>query len=174
MSAIQYLSNMKTKVLDSNQIQQKINRLAYQLLENNYEESEVYIVGIAERGFFLAERIAAVLESISNLKVHLGKIKLNKNDPMDGSIECAFDKKKLSGKVVLLVDDVVNSGKTLIYAVNYFLKFPLKKLRTVVLIDRKHNKFPVKADFVGVSLSTTLQEHVSVELGNGSDSVFLQ
>ena len=165
---------MKTMVLNSNQIQQKINRLAYQLLENNYEESEVYIVGIAERGFLLAERIATVLESISNLKVHLGKIKLNKNDPMDGSIECAFDNEKLSGKVVLLVDDVVNSGKTLIYAVNYFLKFPLKKLRTVVLIDRKHNKFPVKADFVGVSLSTTLQEHVSVELGNGSDSVFLQ
>ena len=174
MPAIQYLSIMKTKVLNSNQIQQKINRLAYQLHENNYEEHEVYIVGIAERGFLLAERIATVLESISNLKVHLGKIKLDKSNPMDGSIECDFDNEKLSGKVVLLVDDVVNSGKTLIYAVNYFLKFPLKKLRTVVLIDRKHNNFPVRVDFVGVSLSTTLQEHVSVELGNGSDSVFLQ
>ena len=165
---------MKTKVLSSDQIQQKINRLAYQLLENNYEEGEVYIVGIAERGFLLAERIANVLENISNLKVHLGKIKLDKNNPMDGTVDCNLDNQNMDGKVVLLVDDVVNSGRTLIYAVNYFLRIPLKKLRTVVLIDRKHNNFPVRADFVGVSLSTTLQEHVSVELGKGSDSVFLQ
>ena len=165
---------MKTEVLDSVQIEQKINRLAYQLYENNYEEKEVYIAGIAERGFLLAERIAKVLRSISNLKVHLGKIKIDKKDPMNTAIECTLDDKKLPGEVVLLVDDVVNSGRTLVYAVNYFLQFPLKKLRTIVLIDRKHNNFPVKVDYVGISLSTTLQEHVSVELGNGADSVFLQ
>lgn len=174
MKTNQYPLTMKTKVLDKVQIEQKINRLAYQLYENNFEEKEVFIVGIADRGFVLAERIGVVLQNISHLKIHIGKIKMDKDNPMNTDIYCSLDMKKLSGKVVFLVDDVVNSGRTLVYAVNHFLKVSLKKLRTIVLIDRKHNNFPVRADFVGVSLSTTLQEHVSVELGGEADAVYLQ
>jgi len=115
-----------------------------------------------------------VLESISPMKVRLGKIEINKKDPLCEVIKFPLSDVELRHKVVFLVDDVINSGKTLIYAVKHFLKVPVKKLRTVVLVDRSHNIFPVKADYVGISLSTTLQEHVTVELGKGKDVVYLQ
>lgn len=165
---------MKTIVLSKRQIEQKINRIAHEIYENNFEESEIIVAGIATRGYILAKRIAKVLESISPIKVQLGKIEINKKDPLSEVIKFPMTDVELHHKSVFLVDDVINSGRTLIYAVKHFLKVPVKKLRTVVLVDRGHNIFPVKADYVGISLSTTLQEHVTVELGKGKDIVYLQ
>jgi len=165
---------MKTPILNNKQIEQKINRLAHQVLENNHEESEIIIAGIASRGFVLAKRIATILQDISNIKVHVEEIKVNKETPIKSKVNFPFADKELEGKVVFVVDDVVNSGRTLIYAVRHFLTVPVKKLRTLVLVDRGHNKFPIRADYVGISLATTLQEHVSVEFSKGKDAVYLQ
>ena len=165
---------MKTVVLNKRQIEQKIDRLAHEIYENNFEEDEIIVAGIAARGYILAKRIAKVLESISPMKVQLGKIEINKKDPLSDTIKFPLTDDELHHKVIFLVDDVIDSGQTLIYAVKYFLRVPVKKLRTVVLVNRSHNMFPIKADYVGISLSTTLQEHVTVELAKGKDEVYLQ
>lgn len=164
---------MKTKVLSTAQIEQKINRLAHQLYENNYNEKDIVVLGIVDRGYVLAKRIVKVLNEISDMKVHLGEVKVNKQDPMNGEITFSLENSELKDKVVFLVDDVINSGKTMIYVVNEILKVPVNKLRTLVLVDRKHNSYPIRADYVGVSLSTTLQEHVVVNLDEGRDVVEL-
>ena len=154
----------KTKVLDKNQLQQKLDRLAWQIYEQNYKEKEIIIAGIANRGVLLANNIAEKIRKISSIKVKLTTIKVDKDNPYNKDIQVDIDEKEYKNKVLILVDDVLNSGKTLIYGSKYFLSVPLKKLSTVVLVDRNHNRFPIKADFVGLSLSTTLKEHISVEL----------
>ena len=154
----------KTLVLDKKQVQQKLDRLAWQIYEQNYKEKEIIIAGIADRGVFLAKKLADKLIEISNIKVKLAAIKVDKDNPFYKDIEVDIQEKEYKNKVIILVDDVLNSGKTLMYGAKYFLSVPLKRLSTIVLVDRNHNRFPIKADFVGLSLSTTLKEHISVEL----------
>ena len=154
----------KTLVLNKQQLQQKIDRLAWQIYEQNYKEKEIIIAGIANRGVLIAKKIAKKLTEISAIKVKLATIKLDKDNPFYKDIEVDISEKDYKNKVLILVDDVLNSGKTLMYGAKYFLSVPLKKLSTIVLVDRNHNRFPIKADFVGLSLSTTLKEHISVEL----------
>jgi len=165
---------MKTIVLTPEQIEQKILRLAYQLYENNHEEKEIVIAGINGRGYILAQWLSRILRDISPLKVILGELKIDKDNPLSELITFSISDKELEGKVVLVVDDVVNSGKTLIHGVKHFLSFPTKKLRTLVMVDRSHNTYPVRADYIGISLSTSLREHVSVELEKGKATVYLQ
>ena len=154
----------KTLVLNKQQLQQKIDRLAWQIYEQNYKEKEIIIAGIANRGVLIAKKIAKKLTKISDIKVKLATIKVDKDNPFYKDIEVDISEKDYKNKVLILVDDVLNSGKTLMYGAKYFLSVPLKKLSTIVLVDRNHNRFPIKADFVGLSLSTTLKEHISVEL----------
>ena len=154
----------KTLVLDKKQVQQKLDRLAWQIYEQNYKEKEIIIAGIADRGVLLAKKLADKLMEISNIKVKLSAIKVDKDHPFYKDIEVDIQEKEYKNKVIILVDDVLNSGKTLMYGAKYFLSVPLKRLSTIVLVDRNHNRFPIKADFVGLSLSTTLKEHISVEL----------
>jgi len=151
-------------VLNKKQLAQKIDRLAWQVYEQNYKEQEIIIAGIAKRGMIIATRIAEKLADISAIKIKLVTIRLDKDNPYNKDIEVDISEKEYKNKVLILVDDVLNSGKTLIYGSKYFLSVPLKKLSTLVLIDRNHNRFPIKADFVGLSLSTTLKEHIDVEL----------
>lgn len=165
---------IKTQVLNSKQIQQKINRIAYEIYENNYDEKEIIIAGIAGNGYLLADRIDGVLKNISPIKTKLIEIIIDKEDPISSKIEIAVSEKELKNKVIILVDDVLNSGKTLIFGAKPFLTSPVKRLTTVVLVDRGHNRYPIKADFVGVSLSTTLQEHITVEINKkGKEAVYL-
>ena len=154
----------KTLVLDKKQLQQKLNRLAWQIYEQNHKEKEIIIAGIVDRGVLLAKKIVEKLREISDIKVKLATIKVDKDNPFYKDIEVDISEKDYKNKVLILVDDVLSSGKTLMYGAKYFLSVPLKKLSTIVLVDRNHNRFPIKADFVGVSLSTTLKEHISVEL----------
>ncbi len=164
----------KTKILDASQINQKINRMAYQIYENNFKEKELLIVGIEGNGYKVAERLVTVLSSISSIKTKLGKITLNKENPWLQEPKIDFSQKDFENKSIILVDDVLNSGKTLIYAVKLLLSKPVKQLHTLVLVDRSHRRFPVKADFVGLSLSTTLQERIDTDFSKkGKEAVYL-
>lgn len=164
----------QTLILNSKQIQQKINRIAYEIYENNYDEKEIIVAGIANNGFLLAKRIVAVLETISPIKTKLIEIVLNKKNPLSAEIKIALSEKEMHNKVIILVDDVLDSGRTLIFGAKPFLSSPVKRLTTAVLVDRGHNRYPIKADFVGLSLSTTLQEHITVEINKkGKEVVYL-
>src|SRR3954468_15808270 len=153
----------KVKILSTLQIRQKINRLAFEVYENNFSEKEILVVGIDGNGYKVAGQIADTLKEISPLKVKLGKITVNKEEPWKGEPRVDFTEKEYVNKTVVLVDDVLNSGKTLMYAVKLFLDKPVKKINTVILVDRSHTRFPVKADFVGLTLSTTLQERIEAD-----------
>jgi pyrimidine operon attenuation protein/uracil phosphoribosyltransferase len=148
--------------------------MAYEIYETNYSEKELLLVGIEGNGYKVAERIEEILKKISPLKVKLCKIKLDKENPWLAEPEYDFTEKDYKNKAVVLVDDVLNSGKTLMYAVKLFLDKPLKRLSTLILVDRSHTRYPVKADYVGLSLSTTLQEHISADFSKkGKETVYL-
>ncbi|MBR9831629.1 phosphoribosyltransferase family protein [Acidiluteibacter ferrifornacis] len=165
----------KTLILDHDRIIQKVNRIAYQIFEDNYTEKEIIIAGIAPKGFQFAELLSETLKSISKIKIQLVELKIKKDNPIDSKIELSLNEKDLSEKVIIVVDDVLNSGRTLIYGVNYFLNGPIKKLSTAVLVNRNHRRFPISADYVGVSLSTTLQDHVEVFFSpSGTHTVHLK
>ncbi len=165
----------RIEILNAKQIQKKLNRLAYEVYENNISEKEMLIAGVDGNGFTIAKRLEEILNKISPLKTRLGKITINKENPMDEAPELDFTEKDFKNKSVLIVDDVLNSGKTLIYATKVFLTCPVKKMHTIVLVDRSHNRYPVKADYVGISLSTTLQEHVIADLSKkGKEVVYLE
>jgi len=167
------MENVKTLILSAIQVEQKIQRIAHQILEKNYDEKEIVLIGIANRGYLLAEKINAALQNITKIKVTLHKLKLHKDKPLDNDVDFSTDLDYLNNKSIILIDDVLNSGRTLIYATRYILESKLKYLTTVVLVDRKHRKFPIKANFVGLTLSTTLQEHISVDFKEGEIKVFL-
>lgn len=164
----------KVKILDTVQIGQKINRLAFEVYENNFSEKELLVVGIDGNGYKVAKHIAEKLKKISPLKINLGNIKMNKDKPWEGTPVMDFQEKDFVNKTVILVDDVLNSGKTLMYAVKLFLDKPVKKIHTVILVDRSHTRFPVKADYVGLTLSTTLQEHIEADFSvKNKEAVYL-
>ena len=118
------------------------------------------------------KKIKSAIEEISNINPLLCKVEINKNKPTS-SVTTSISPNDYKGKSLVLVDDVLNSGTTLIYGVKHFLEVPLKKLKTAVLIDRNHKKYPVKADFKGISLSTSLQEHVQVVFEEKGDCAYL-
>ena len=167
------MGNLKTLILSATQVEQKIQRIAHQILEKNYDEKEIVLIGIANRGYLLAEKINTTLQSITEIKVTLHKLKLHKDKPLDNDVDFSADLDYLNNKSIILIDDVLNSGRTLIYATRYILESDIKYLTTVVLVDRKHRKFPIKANFVGLTLSTTLQEHISVDFKEDGMEVFL-
>lgn len=153
---------MESIILNNTQIEQKITRIAYQIYESNLEQKELIIAGIADNGFILAKRIQKVLQEISPLKVAICEVKINKKKPLN-LITTSLNTEEYQNKSLVLVDDVLNSGTTLMYVVKHFLEVPLKQFKTAVLVDRNHKKYPVKADFKGISLSTSLREHVQVD-----------
>ena len=163
---------LKNIILDHQEIEHKIKRIAYQIYETFLEEEEIVIAGIATNGYLIAEKICVVLQSISPLKISLCEVKIDKQNPF-ATITTSLPREVYSNKGLVLVDDVLNSGTTLIYGVKHFLEVPLKKLKTAVLIDRNHKKYPVKADFKGISLSTSLQEHVQVVFEEKGDYAYL-
>lgn len=159
------MENRGTLILNHREIEQKIRRIAYQLYEHNSNETELILAGIMSAGFELATKLEGVLSDISPLDIKLCKLDIDKANPLAGA-KSSLSKKDYENKVVVLTDDVLNSGSTLIYGAKHFLEVPLKKLQTVVLVDRSHKKFPIKADFKGISLSTSLNEMVEVSFGN--------
>ena len=163
----------KLKILGVLEIDQKIKRLAWQLYENNVSEKEIIVVGISERGLILAKKLVSFIEKISKIKTKLASLELDKDNPYNKEVTFNLEEKEYAEKVVVLVDDVLNSGKTLMYAAKHFLTTPLTKLSILVLVDRNHNRYPIKADYVGLSLATTLQEYISVKLKGLNKGVYL-
>jgi pyrimidine operon attenuation protein/uracil phosphoribosyltransferase len=161
----------KLQILNTLQIRQKINRLAYEVYENNFAEKALLVVGIDGNGYKVAAQLAEKIEEISSIKIKLCKITVDKEKPWDKEPKVDFTEKDYANKTVILVDDVLNSGKTLMYAVKLFLDKPVKKINTVILVDRSHTSFPVKADFVGLTLSTTLQERIEADFSKKNKEV---
>ncbi|WP_439127789.1 phosphoribosyltransferase domain-containing protein [Polaribacter sp.] len=159
-------------ILNTAQINQKIKRIAYQIYESNVNEKEVVIAGIIGNGYTFAKKIANILEQISPLTITLCEVKINKKKPLE-TITTSLEIKDYKNKSLVLVDDVLNSGTTLIYGIKHFLDVPLKRFKTAVLVNRNHKKYPVKADFKGISLSTSIKEHVQVEFFNNQAKAYL-
>jgi len=136
-------------------------RMAYEILENNYEENELILAGIRESGSVIARNIQHLLHEIKDISTELLMISLDKKFPEDVLLSRSTS---FENKVVILIDDVSNSGKTLMYALKPFLSSYPKKIQTLVLVERTHKAFPVKPDYVGLSVATTLQEHIYVEV----------
>ena len=150
-------------ILNHDEINHKIRRIAFQIYESNVYETEVILAGIDRNGYIFAEKLKAILEDISDINVILCKVSIDKKQPQN-NIKTSLSTQEYENKSLVLVDDVLNSGTTLIYGVKHFLDVPLKRFKTAVLINRNHKKYPVKADFKGISLSTSLHEHVNVVL----------
>jgi pyrimidine operon attenuation protein/uracil phosphoribosyltransferase len=162
------------QILTHHQIERKIARIAHQIHEHNYEEKAIVIAGIASRGYVFAQKVAAVLDNISNLNVTLSELNIDKDNPHEEhAIGFSINPEQLTEQSVVLADDVLNSGRTLIYGVRYLLAYPLKQLKIAVLVDRSHKRYPVHIDYTGLSLSTTLKEHVSVEFSSDGDRAYL-
>jgi pyrimidine operon attenuation protein / uracil phosphoribosyltransferase len=160
-------------ILNHQQIKNKTLRIAYQIFETFVDEKHIIIAGISQNGFIFANKIAIALREISDLEITLCEVFIDKQNP-NSIIKTSLSKSEYENKGLVLVDDVLNSGTTLIYGVKHFLEAPLKKFKTAVLVDRNHKKYPVKADFKGVSLSTSSLEHVQVMFQKNNDIAFLQ
>jgi pyrimidine operon attenuation protein/uracil phosphoribosyltransferase len=148
-------------ILTNEQIQNKTKRIAYQIYEANWDEKEIVVAGIQGNGYIFAKNIANIIENISSIKVVLVEVLIDKKKPIK-PINTDVTPDLYKNKALILVDDVLNSGTTLMYGVKHFLEVPLKRFNTAVLVNRNHKKYPVKADFKGISLSTSMKEHVSI------------
>jgi pyrimidine operon attenuation protein / uracil phosphoribosyltransferase len=152
---------MKNYILTKEVAARKLHRMAYEILENNYDEPHLILAGIRESGSVIARNIQQILTEIAGLKTQLVTIALDKKLPKEVVVSEKID---FTNKVVILIDDVSNSGKTLSFALKPFLDFQPKKIQTLVLVERSHKGFPVQPDYVGLSVSTTIQEHIYVEV----------
>ena len=160
------------KILTNSQIKRKIKRISLQIIESNVEEKEVVLAGIEQNGFLLAKELNKMITEFSNLNIKLCSLKIDKKNPLN-NISTSLNSSEYKNKSIVVVDDVLNSGSTLMYAVKHFLDTELRQLKTAVLVDRNHKKFPIKADFKGVSLSTSIQNHVKVQFDKNSIEAFL-
>ena len=161
-------------ILSQLEIDQKITRLAHQIIENTFEQETLYIGGICGNGIQLAEKIKEIILNHSSQKIIVFEISLNKSEPWSEPISLSVQQETLKNGYILLVDDVINSGKTMQYALVKLLEQATKAIKTVALVDRQHRRYPIKADFVGISLSTTLKERVEVELSDKNSHAFLK
>ncbi len=154
-------------ILTQKQTLQKIKRIAYEIYENNFTEQEIILAGIYDKGYRLAQLLQEEFNAIAPLRANLVKVSLDKFLPLQGDIQLDCPPEMLHNKCIVLIDDVLNTGRTMIYSLKPFLSMEIKKLQTAVLVDRNHKLFPVSADYVGYALSTTLNEHVEVVLEPG-------
>ena len=165
--------NQHSKILNVQEVNQKLKRLAWQVYEKNSTEKEIIVVGVSDRGLILAKQLAAYVNEISTISSRVAYMEFDKNTSYNNLVSLSLNEKEYSNKVIILVDDVLNSGKTLMYAAKHFLTVPLISLSIMVLVDRNHNRFPIKADYIGLSLATTLQEYINVDLVGANKGVYL-
>ncbi|QIE60656.1 phosphoribosyltransferase [Rasiella rasia] len=163
----------ETLILNKTEIAHKIRRMAYQIYEANVSEEVVIIAGIQDNGYVLAEKLKRAVEKISPIKVTLCKVKIDKKNPL-APVVTSISPEKYTNSSLVLVDDVLHSGTTLIYGVKHFLDVSLRQFKTAVLVDRNHKKYPVKADYKGISLSTSINENISVIFEKGNDRAVLE
>lgn len=153
-----------TQILNANQIERKLQRIARQIAEEFFTAPSLHVVSIAGNGEIMGQRLALILKSICDMPLHTATVHLHKANPLSVPITCSVDLMTFKDQHVVLVDDVLNSGKTLIYGVNHLLSAGPTRIATAVMTDRIHRQFPVRADFCGLSLSTNLKEHIAIEI----------
>ena len=155
------MAENKNYILDQQVAEKKLRRMALEIIENNHDEPELILVGIRDSGSVVARNIQRMIAEISPVKTQLLTISLDKKRPGEIALSQSFD---FNNKVIIIIDDVANSGKTLLYALKPFLEHYPKKIQSLVLVERSHNSFPVHSDYAGLSIATTLQEHIYVEV----------
>lgn len=158
-------SAAKALVLNAEKVNQKIKRIAYEIFENNFKEKAIILAGIDGQGYFLAKLLASELESISPLQIKVIKVSLDKLAPLQSEVTLDADPKEYRKKCIVLIDDVLNSGRTLAYGMKPFLSTEVKKIEVAVLVNRSHTLFPITPTYTGYQLTTTLNDHVEVVLG---------
>jgi pyrimidine operon attenuation protein/uracil phosphoribosyltransferase len=151
----------KNYILDQSTAFRKLQRMAYEIVENNLDEQELLLVGIRDNGSIIAENIQRLLQQISSIRAELIYLSLDKRVPGEIELSRELD---FNNRVIVIVDDVANSGRTMLYAIKPFLAYHPKKIQTLVMVERAHKAFPVNSDYVGISVATTLQEHINVEV----------
>ena len=154
----------KTLILDERQVQQKIKRMAFEIFEHNFHEKSIIVAGIEGQGYILAKLLVKQVQAISPLEVTLVKITVNKVAPSQQEITLDCDVKALKKKCIVLVDDVLNTGRTFAYGMKPFLDVEVKKIETAVLVNRSHTLFPIYPQYTGYALATTIKDHVEVNL----------
>lgn len=152
------------KILDQRHLEQKIRRLAIEILEHNFEETEIILAGVNNNGYAFAALLLQELKKISAIQFILTRIRLNPANPLGSPVSTEIPISEFSEKVVILFDDVANTGRTLFYACRPLMEVLPKKLEVAVLVDRKHKNFPIRPDYVGISLNTTLMEDIDVQI----------
>ncbi len=167
------MTNYGDLILSEAQIQQKLKRIAFQIVENNIKEPKLIIAGINGQGYLLAKKLTKTLEAICSSKLTLVEVQIDKKSPSSDTIGLNCDEKAIKDQSVILVDDVLNTGKTMAYSIIPFLRVSVKKLEVAVLVNRDHNRYPLRATYTGYELSTTLQNHIEVNLGLKKMAVFL-
>ena len=168
------MTKSSSLILDSDSVNKKLDRITHQIIEENYNEKELFIIGVSKKGFLLARKISLLLNNINqSLKIELIELLIDKTNPLSNPIELK-PSIPLDNKKVILIDDVLNSGKTLIHAASHVLSQNISKMNTIVLVDRRHRMFPIKADWVGLTLSTTIQERIRVNFENEQILVYLE
>jgi len=163
----------KSLVLDGNQVIQKIRRIAYEIYENNFSEKTIVLAGIDGQGYALAKILEKELKAISKFTISLVRVSLDKFLPVQSEVTIDVPAKELKKKCIILIDDVLNTGRTLAYALKPFTSAEIKKIEVAVLVNRSHTLFPIVPTYSGYELATTLTDHVEVKLGKEA-SVYLR
>lgn len=158
----------KTLILNTAQVNQKIRRIAYEIFENNFKEKSLILAGIDGQGYSFAKLLATELEAITEIQLKVVKVTLDKLAPQQAEVVLDVETKELKKKCILLVDDVLNSGRTLAYGIKPFLATEVKKIEVAVLVNRSHTAFPIMPTYTGYQLTTMLNDHVEVVLGKKS------
>ena len=162
----------ENKILNKEEIQDKIKRISYEIYEENFESKSLIICGIEKNGSEIARKVIKELKSICNIKIEFINISLNKKNPLN-SIKIESSKNKIKDKPIILIDDVSNTGKTLIHVIKELIEFEPKKINTAVLVNRDHSLFPIKINFIGLSLSTSINNHIEVVLNENDIGAYL-
>ena len=157
------------QILNHTQVFQKIRRIAFEIYENNFEETQIVIAGIKGQGHAFAKKLTTAINEISSIEATTVLIDVDKDVTYDSPVEFDCDERFLEHKTIVVVDDVLNTGRTFAYSLSPFLSIPVKKIQVAVMVDRNYRRFPILADYVGYQLSTTLSDYVSVELGDEAE-----
>jgi len=162
------------RILDNVQINHKLQRMAYEIAESNFNSQKIYFLGINNNGYNFAKMVKQSLESICEIKTEIARISLKPQDPANNDISVDIDVAKLNNQTVIVVDDVANTGRTLFYAMKVLMDITPATIETAVLVDRMHKSFPVSINYVGLSFATTLEDNILVDLKTkGEESVNL-
>ena len=154
----------RKQIMTAEVANKKLRRMALQVVEQNYNEAQLILIGIKTSGTVIAEKISQYLKEVFSGEVVILELSMDKKNPLNISIEPSID---LNDKIILLIDDVANSGRRMLYALKPLLNQLPKKIQTLALVERTHKSFPVDVDYVGFSVSTTLDEHILVEVAEG-------